>query len=137
MLTLERARELNDTMVTEEHLRIHALNVCYAMGAMAKHFGEDTEHWQAIGMLHDYDYEKYPDEHLQHTAEPLLAAGVEPTTTTMKNTRTSTSGTPPSRCWPRVWSPTRCGPYSATAMASAATWSPLRIWRSRCSPWTS
>ncbi len=78
MLTLERARELNDTMVTEEHLRIHALNVCYAMGVMAKHFGEDIEHWQAIGMLHDYDYEKYPDEHLQHTAEPLLAAGVEP-----------------------------------------------------------
>ncbi len=76
MLTLERARELNDSMVTEEHLRIHALNVCYAMGAMAEHFGEDPEHWMAIGILHDYDYEKYPDEHLQHTAEPLLAAGV-------------------------------------------------------------
>ncbi len=77
MLTLERAKELNATMVTDEHLIIHALNVCYAMGAMAAHFGEDVEHWQAIGMLHDYDYEKHPDEHLQHTAEPLLAAGVE------------------------------------------------------------
>ena len=77
MLTLERAKELNAGMVSEEHLIIHALNVCYAMGAMAAHFGEDVEHWQAIGMLHDYDYEKYPDEHLQHTAEPLLAAGVE------------------------------------------------------------
>ena len=76
MLTLERARELNATMVTEEHLIIHALNVCYAMGAMAEHFGEDVEHWQAIGMLHDFDYEKYPEEHLQHTAESLLAAGV-------------------------------------------------------------
>ena len=76
MLTLERAKELNGAMVTEEHLVIHALNVCYAMGAMAAHFGEDVEHWQAIGMLHDYDYEKYPDEHLQHTAEPLLEAGV-------------------------------------------------------------
>lgn len=76
MLTLERAKELNATMVTEEHLILHALNVCYAMGAMAEHFGEDVEHWQAIGMLHDYDYEKYPDEHLQHTAEPLLAASV-------------------------------------------------------------
>jgi len=76
MLTLERARELNDTMVTDHHLILHALNVCYAMGAMAEHFGESVEHWQAIGMLHDYDYEKYPDEHLQHTAEPLLAAGV-------------------------------------------------------------
>ena len=78
MLSIERARELNGTMVTEEHLLIHALNVAYAMGAMARHFGEDAEHWEAIGILHDYDYEKYPDEHLQHTAEPLLAAGVEP-----------------------------------------------------------
>ena len=78
MLTLERARELNASMVTEHHLILHALNVCYAMGAMAEHFGEDPEHWQAIGMLHDYDYEKYPEEHLQHTEEPLLAAGVSP-----------------------------------------------------------
>ena len=78
MLTLERARALNGTMVTEEHLLIHALNVAYAMGAMAEHFGEDVEHWQAIGILHDYDYEKYPDEHLQHTEAPLLAAGVSP-----------------------------------------------------------
>ena len=78
MLTLERARELNATMVKEDHLILHALNVCYAMGAMAEHFGEDREHWQAIGMLHDYDYEKFPEEHLQHTEAPLLAAGVEP-----------------------------------------------------------
>ena len=77
MLTLERAAELNDTMVTEEHLLLHAKNVSYAMGAMATHFGEDVEHWQAVGLLHDYDYEKYPDEHLQHTAEPLRAAGVD------------------------------------------------------------
>ena len=77
MLTLERAKELNAGMVTEEHLLLHALNVCYALGAMARHFGENEEHWQAIGMLHDYDYEKYPEEHLDHTAEPLRAAGVE------------------------------------------------------------
>ena len=76
MLTLERAKELNATMVSEEHLVIHAKNVCYAMGAMARHFGENEEHWQAIGALHDYDYEKYPDEHLRHTAEPLREAGV-------------------------------------------------------------
>ena len=76
MLTLERARELNDQMVKEPSLRIHAAAVMAAMGAMAEHFGEDVEHWQAIGLLHDYDYEKYPEEHLQHTKEPLLAAGV-------------------------------------------------------------
>ena len=78
MLTLNRAIELNGTMVTEEHLLLHAKNVCYAMGAMAAHFGEDVEHWQAVGMLHDYDYEKFPEEHLQHTEKPLLDAGVEP-----------------------------------------------------------
>ena len=77
MLTLQEARELNATMVTEEHLIIHALNVCYSMGAMAKHFGEDVEHWQAVGILHDYDYEQHPEEHLQHTRQPLLAAGLE------------------------------------------------------------
>ena len=75
-LTLARARELNAGMVTEDHLLLHELNVCYAMGAMAQHFGGDVEHWQAIGMLHDYDYERYPEEHLQHTAEPLRAADV-------------------------------------------------------------
>ena len=75
-MTFKEARKLNETMVTEDHLLLHALNVSYAMGAMARHFGEDEEHWKAVGILHDYDYEKYPDEHLQHTKEPLLAAGV-------------------------------------------------------------
>ena len=78
MLTLERATELNATMVTEDHLLLHAKNVCYAMGAMARHFGEDPEHWQAVGMLHDYDYQQWPDEHLKHTEQPLLDAGVDP-----------------------------------------------------------
>ncbi len=78
MLTLERAAELNNSMVTEDHLLLHAKNVSYAMGAMAEHFGEDPAYWQAIGLLHDYDYEKYPDEHLQHTEQPLLDAGVDP-----------------------------------------------------------
>ena len=76
MLSLQRAKELNENMITDHGLILHSLNVCYAMGAMAEHFGEDKEHWQAVGYLHDYDYEKYPDEHLAHTKEPLLAAGV-------------------------------------------------------------
>jgi len=76
MLTLERAKELMKDQVTEAHLITHCTNVMAAMGAMAEHFGEDKEHWMAIGYLHDYDYEKWPEEHLQHTAEPLLAAGV-------------------------------------------------------------
>ncbi|MBE6717106.1 MAG: hypothetical protein E7573_09305 [Ruminococcaceae bacterium] len=77
MLTLERAKELLGTTTTEEHLFLHAKNVSAAMGGMAKHFGEDVSHWQAIGYLHDYDYEKYPEEHLQHTEEPLREAGLD------------------------------------------------------------
>lgn len=76
MLTLDRAKELLATTTTEDHLFLHAKNVMAAMGGMAKHFGEDVEHWRAIGYLHDYDYEQYPTEHLQHTEEPLKAAGV-------------------------------------------------------------
>ena len=77
MLTLQRAKELNDAQMSEHHLIIHAKNVMYAMGAMADRFGEDREHWMAVGYLHDFDYEKYPDEHLQHTEKELLEAGVD------------------------------------------------------------
>ncbi|MBO5411216.1 MAG: hypothetical protein J6A60_08150 [Clostridia bacterium] len=76
MLTLERAKELLATTTTEPHLILHAKNVMVAMGGLAAHFGEDKEHWMAIGYLHDYDYEQYPEEHLNHTAEPLRSAGV-------------------------------------------------------------
>lgn len=78
-LTLSEAKRLNDSQVTEEHLRLHAANVSACMGGMAKHFGADKdeiEHWEAVGYLHDYDYEKFPEEHLKHTEEPLRAAGV-------------------------------------------------------------
>lgn len=77
MLTLERARQLLATTTTEEHLLLHAMNVSVAMGGLAKHFGQDEAHWMAIGYLHDYDYQQYPQEHLQHTSQPLLEAGLE------------------------------------------------------------
>ena len=76
MLTIERAVELLNTTTTQEHLFLHAKNVMVAMGGMAEHFGEDAEHWRAIGYLHDYDYEQHPEEHLQYTRQPLLDAGL-------------------------------------------------------------
>ena len=76
MLTLEKAKQLLSTTTTEEHLFLHAKNVSVAMGGLARHFGEDEQHWLAIGYLHDYDYEQHPEEHLQHTEQPLLAAGL-------------------------------------------------------------
>lgn len=79
MLTLERAKELLNTTTTEEHLFLHAMNVMAAMEGLAKHFDEDSEHWKAIGYLHDYDYEQHPEEHLKHTEQPLKEAGLEDT----------------------------------------------------------
>ena len=76
MLTMERAKELLNTTTTEEHLFLHAKNVSVAMGGLAKHFGAGEQHWMAIGYLHDYDYEQHPEEHLQHTEQPLLDAGL-------------------------------------------------------------
>jgi len=75
-LTIAEAKRINDTMVSEAHLKLHAANVAACMGAMAAHFGEDREHWEAVGYLHDYDYEKFPEEHLLHTEQELLAEGV-------------------------------------------------------------
>ena len=76
MLTLKRAQELLSNQVHELPLILHSKNVMYAMGAMADHFGEDREHWMAVGYLHDFDYELFPDEHLDHTKTPLLEANL-------------------------------------------------------------
>ena len=78
MLTMERAKQLLATTTTQEHLFLHAKNVSVAMGGIARHLGADSAHWEAIGYLHDYDYEQFPEEHLRHTEQPLLDAGLTP-----------------------------------------------------------
>ena len=77
-LTLEKAKELLSRHTTEEHLFTHALAVSSAMGAMAGHFGEDPEHWRAIGFLHDVDFEKFPEEHCLHVEELLKGENLDP-----------------------------------------------------------
>ena len=77
-LTMEKAKEIVAKHETEEHLLKHALAVSAAMGAMAEHFGENKEHWQAIGYLHDVDFEKYPEEHCLHVKELLEPEGIDP-----------------------------------------------------------
>lgn len=76
-LTLKRAKEIIQRHVSEKHLLLHALAVSAAMGAMAEQFGEDAAHWEAIGYLHDVDFEKYPEEHLSHVRELLDGEGIE------------------------------------------------------------
>ena len=75
-LTLEKSKEILKKHTTEAHLFTHAAAVSAAMEAMAEHFGEDKEHWAAIGYLHDVDFEKFPDEHCQHVRELLEPEGV-------------------------------------------------------------
>ena len=75
-LTLSKAKEILAKHTTEAHLFTHAAAVSAAMGAMADHFGADKEYWEAIGYLHDVDYEKFPDEHCHHVRELLEPEGV-------------------------------------------------------------
>ena len=77
MITTDRAWEILKKHVNQPHLITHAVAVSAAMGAMAEHFGEPPEHWASIGILHDVDYEKYPEEHLQRTRELLEPEGVD------------------------------------------------------------
>ena len=54
----------------EFHLR-HAITVEHVMMEFAKHNGEDEKFWGLVGLLHDVDYEKYPDEHCKKAPELL------------------------------------------------------------------
>ena len=54
-----------------ESLINHALSVEGVMRYFAKKNGEDEDTWGIIGLIHDLDYEKYPDQHCTKTKEIL------------------------------------------------------------------
>lgn len=56
-------------------LQRHAFAVEAVMRHFAKKQAEDVEYWGLVGLLHDLDYEKYPDQHCQKTREILQAEG--------------------------------------------------------------
>ncbi len=62
-MTRSQAREILFELTKTDSLRRHARSVELVMEAMAKHFGEDVEQFAVTGLLHDADYEKYPEQH--------------------------------------------------------------------------
>lgn len=60
---------------TSDSLIRHAFAVEGVMGHFADKFGEDREKWQIIGLVHDIDYELYPEQHCTKSKEILETHG--------------------------------------------------------------
>jgi putative nucleotidyltransferase with HDIG domain len=80
--TRAEALALMNEFTSSESLRKHMLAVEAAMRAYAEKFGEDPERWGLAGLIHDFDYERYPnaahsatDEHPAHGVRVLRERG--------------------------------------------------------------
>ncbi|MBD3163126.1 MAG: HDIG domain-containing protein [Candidatus Latescibacteria bacterium] len=75
--TREEAWDLLCEFTKNEGLRKHALAVEAAMRAMARANGEDEDAWGIVGLLHDFDYERYPEppDHPLRGSEILAERG--------------------------------------------------------------
>lgn len=69
----EQAFELLKEYNQSESLIKHALSVEAVMRHFAAIYGEDAEKWGIIGLVHDLDYEKFPEQHCNKTKEILEA----------------------------------------------------------------
>jgi len=65
-------REYND----DDYLYRHALSVEAALRYFAAKGGDDPDFWGIVGILHDIDYQKHPEEHLKHARTMLAAASL-------------------------------------------------------------
>ena len=63
MITVDEAKKLILKHNKEPfHIR-HAETVSHVMGFFASKYGCDADYWSVVGMLHDIDFEEYPEEH--------------------------------------------------------------------------
>ena len=76
MLTRAEAFELLKKYNQSDNLIKHALAVEAVMRYFARQWGEDEEYWGNVGLIHDLDYELYPEEHCRKTKELLEQEGV-------------------------------------------------------------
>ncbi|MBP2071212.1 HDIG domain-containing metalloprotein [Thermoanaerobacterium butyriciformans] len=75
VINREEAYALLKEYNKSESLITHALAVEAVMRHFAELFGEDQEKWGIIGLLHDLDYEMYPNEHCKKVREILEERG--------------------------------------------------------------
>lgn len=61
--TINEAHELLKKYVTDEYQQHHAKMVATVLKEYAKKYNEDENLWYITGLLHDIDYQQYPDEH--------------------------------------------------------------------------
>lgn len=73
--TREKALELLKRYNKSESLIRHALSVEAVMRHFARLNGEDEEKWGIIGLIHDLDYEQYPEQHCTMTRKILEEEG--------------------------------------------------------------
>jgi putative nucleotidyltransferase with HDIG domain len=73
MPTRQHAWSLVQEWTQSESLRKHMLSVETAMRAYARHLGADEEAWAVAGLIHDFDYERFPNDaqaaEAEHPAE--------------------------------------------------------------------
>jgi predicted hydrolase (HD superfamily) len=73
--TREEALELFKKYNESESLTKHAYAVEGVMRHFARLYGEDEDKWGVIGLIHDLDYEKYPEQHCTMTEKILKEEG--------------------------------------------------------------
>lgn len=76
-MTRQAARDLLQSMTESESLLRHMRSIELVMEAYARKYGEDIDEWAIAGLLHDADYEKYPDKHPNLIVSYLRELGEE------------------------------------------------------------